>query len=69
MTTYEWQFGWYFRDHWQVTPKLTATLHLRYELYPLMTRAGRGGIEEYDPNTNIVTLGGAGGFQRILALR
>ena len=30
----------------------------------LMTRAGRGGIEEYDPNTNIVTLGGAGGLPK-----
>jgi hypothetical protein len=68
MTTYEWQFGWYIRDRWQVTPKLTATLGLRYELYPLMTRAGRGGIEEYDPNTNIVTLGGAGGLPKDLGI-
>jgi Carboxypeptidase regulatory-like domain/TonB dependent receptor len=68
MTTYEWQFGWYFRDRWQVTPKLTATLGLRYELYPLMTRAGRGGIEEYNPNTNIVTLGGAGGLPKDLGI-
>ena len=68
MTTYEWQFGWYFQDRWQVTPKLTATLGLRYEFYPLMTRAGRGGIEEYDPNTNIVTLGGAGGLPKDLGV-
>ncbi|MGI8962344.1 MAG: TonB-dependent receptor [Bryobacteraceae bacterium] len=68
MTTYELQFGWYFRDRWQVTPKLTATLGLRYEFYPIMTRAGRGGIEEYDPNTNIVTLGGAGGLPKDLGV-
>jgi hypothetical protein len=71
MSTYEWQFGWYFRDRWQVTPKLTATLGLRYELYPMMTRAGGvhgGGIEEYDPNTNIVTLGGAGGLPKDLGV-
>jgi hypothetical protein len=68
MTTYELQFGWYARDRWQITPKLTATLGLRYELYPLMTRAGRGGIEEYDPNTNIVTLGGAGGLPKGLGV-
>ncbi len=68
MTTYEWQFGMYFRDRWQVTPKLTATLGARYELYPLMTRAGRGGIEEYDPNTNIVSLGGAGGLPKDLGI-
>ncbi|HZU25777.1 MAG TPA: TonB-dependent receptor [Bryobacteraceae bacterium] len=68
MTTYELQMGWYFRDRWQVTPKLTATLGVRYELYPLMTRAGRGGIEEYDPTTNIVTLGGAGGLPKDLGV-
>jgi hypothetical protein len=68
MTTYELQLGWYFRDRWQVTPKLTATLGIRYDLYPLMTRAGRGGIEEYDPNTNIVSLGGAGGLPKDLGV-
>lgn len=68
MGTYEWQFGWYFRDRWQVTPRLTATLGLRYELYPLMTRPGRGGIEEYDPNTNLVSLGGAGGLPKDLGV-
>ncbi len=68
MTTYELQLGWYASDRWQITPKLTATLGLRYELYPLMTRAGRGGIEEYDPTTNIVTLGGAGGLPKGLGV-
>ena len=68
MTTYELQMGWYGQDRWQITPKLTATLGLRYELYPLMTRAGRGGIEEYDPTTNIVTLGGAGGLPKGLGV-
>ncbi len=68
MTTYELQLGWYGQDRWQITPKLTATLGLRYELYPLMTRAGRGGIEEYDPNTNLVTLGGAGGLPKGLGV-
>ena len=55
----EWQFGWYARDRWQVNRKLTVTIGLRYELYPLMTRAGKG-IERYDPTTNIVYLGGRG---------
>jgi hypothetical protein len=55
----EWQFGWYARDRWQVNRNLTVTLGLRYELYPLMTRAGKG-IERYDPATNNVYLGGRG---------
>ena len=36
------------RDRWQVSRNLTVNLGLRYELYPLMTRAGNG-IERYDP--------------------
>jgi len=55
----EWQFGWYARDRWQIGRKLTVNLGLRYELYPLMTRAGYG-IERYDPATNNVYMGGRG---------
>ena len=44
----EWQFGWYVRDRWQVSRNLTINIGLRYEFYPLMTRAGKG-IERYDP--------------------
>ena len=60
MTGREWQFGWYVQDRWQVSKKLTVSLGLRYELYPLMTRAAGKGIESYDPNTNDVLLGGRG---------
>ncbi|MBV8820731.1 MAG: TonB-dependent receptor, partial [Acidobacteriaceae bacterium] len=55
----EWQFGWYVADRWQVSQKLTVNVGLRYELYPLMTRAGYG-IERYDPSTNLVYMGGRG---------
>ena len=64
MTAYNNQFAWYARDRFQVSPKLTLSLGLRYELYPLQTRSGRGGIEGYDPNTNIVTLGGVNGIPK-----
>jgi hypothetical protein len=60
MTGREWQFGWYAQDRWQVSPKLTVTLGVRYEFYPLMTRADGKGIERYDPTTNNVYLGGRG---------
>ena len=60
MTGREWQFGWYARDRWQVNRNLTINIGLRYEYYPLMTRAGYG-IERYDPNSNNVFLGGRGG--------
>ncbi len=64
MTTFEWQYAGYIRDRWQVTPRLTLTYGLRYEYYPLFTRAARGGIEVWDPETNNVFLGGAGGVPR-----
>jgi outer membrane receptor protein involved in Fe transport len=55
----EWQFGWYVRDRWQVSRKLTINLGLRYEYYPLMTRAGYG-IEQLNPYTNQIAMGGRG---------
>jgi len=55
----EWQFGWYARDRWQVSRNFTIDIGLRYEFYPLMTRAGYG-IEQYVPATNQVLLGGRG---------
>ncbi|HEY1338257.1 MAG TPA: TonB-dependent receptor, partial [Bryobacteraceae bacterium] len=59
LTGREWQFGWYARDRWQVSRNLTINLGLRYEFYPLMTRAGKG-LERLDPATNLVYLGGRG---------
>jgi hypothetical protein len=53
MTTREWQHGLYARDRWQVSNKLTVDLGLRYEYYPLMTRANRG-IEKI-PGANDLT--------------
>jgi len=61
MTPREFQFGWYGQDRWQVTQKLTISLGLRYEYYPLMTRANGKGIERLDPATELVYLGGRGG--------
>ena len=41
MTAREWQHAFYVRDRWQVSDKLTLTLGLRYEYFPLMTREDR----------------------------
>jgi Carboxypeptidase regulatory-like domain/TonB dependent receptor-like, beta-barrel len=56
----EWQYGVYIRDRFQVTKDLTLNLGVRWEKYPLMTRADRG-IEYYDDTNNTVLLGGVGG--------
>jgi hypothetical protein len=52
----------YVRDRWRVTPKLTLTLGLRWELYPTRRRSQGLGIESYDPLTNEVLVGGMGGI-------
>ena len=60
MNTKEWQWGFYFRDRWQMTRSTTLVLGVRYELYPLLTRSHTG-IEYWDPETNIMTRGSIGG--------
>jgi len=60
-TAREWQFGFFAGDRYHVTNKLTATLGLRYEYYPLMTRNGPFKFDRYDFTTGNVLLGGLGG--------
>ena len=62
-TNREWQFGWFVRDRWQVSRKLTLNIGLRYEYYPLIARKDRG-IERWDPATNLVYMGGVGNIPR-----
>ena len=59
MTGRENQFALYVRDRWNVSQKLTLSLGLRLEYYPLMTRADSG-IERLDYNTYTLLLGGRG---------
>ena len=44
-----WQFSFFARDQWQPTRKLTASLGLRYDKFPMGTRTTRG-LERYDPD-------------------
>jgi len=59
MTGREPQLGFYVRDRWQVSRKLTVNIGVRMERYPLMTRANSG-LEKLDPSTMLVRLGGFG---------
>ncbi|MGH9718774.1 MAG: TonB-dependent receptor domain-containing protein [Bryobacteraceae bacterium] len=53
-------WGFYLRDQWQVSRKLTLNYGSRFERYPFAKRDHRGG-ERYDPNTDLVLIGGVGG--------
>jgi hypothetical protein len=60
-------YGFHFLDRWKLTPKLTLNMGIRYEYFPLMTRDSLGkGLEQYDPSTNTVLLGGLGGNPKSL---
>jgi hypothetical protein len=60
LTGREWQFGWYGRDRWRLSRKLTLDLGLRYELYPLVQRTHTG-LGRFDLTTNNIIIGGVGG--------
>jgi outer membrane receptor protein involved in Fe transport len=68
LTGRENQFGLYVSDRWQVNEKLTVNLGLRYELYPLMSRVGRG-LEVLDVDTFNIRLGGLGGNPQDLGIK
>lgn len=51
------QWGWYARDQFQVTPKLTLNYGLRWEYYP-MAYSDIGGARVLDPTTMDVSVGG-----------
>ncbi len=59
ITLRSWQQSLYVRDQWQATRKLTLSLGLRWEYYPVPTRADRG-IERFDEATGTYLICGAG---------
>ena len=61
MTAREWQHAFYFRDRWQPTDNLTLDLGMRWELYPIMTRANGRGIDIVNPTNLMVQVAGVGG--------
>jgi hypothetical protein len=58
-TLRSWQYSAYAQDQWQVSRKLTATYGVRWEYFPMPTRADRG-VELYDFATNKMLVCGAG---------
>ena len=56
----QWEFFAFGGDKWQVTPKLTVNLGLRWEFYPPATPQFPGGFSNYDPTTNNLVIAGVG---------
>ena len=52
-------YSFYVRDQWQVTNRLTLSFGTRYEYFPVPTRSDRG-LERYNPDTNMMEIGGVG---------
>jgi hypothetical protein len=50
----------FIADQWQVSPRLTASLGVRWELYPPMTPEHAGGFSNYIPNDNTLVIAGVG---------
>ena len=56
-----WQFGSYVRDQFELTRKMTVSVGVRYEYYPLVRRADRG-LEVFNFNTNLLDICGVAGI-------
>jgi hypothetical protein len=57
----QWWFFAFAADKWQVTPKLTVDLGVRWDFYPPATPKSAGGFSNYDPVHNNLVIAGIGG--------
>jgi hypothetical protein len=55
-----WEFFAFVGDRWQVTPKFTADLGLRWEFYPPATPPFPGLFSNYNPTNNTLVVAGVG---------
>ncbi len=55
-----WEFFAFGGDKWQVSPKLTVDIGVRWEFYPPAKPAFPGGFSNYDPTTNNLVIAGVG---------
>lgn len=58
-TTRNWQYSFFVKDQWAVSRKLTFSYGMRWDRFPMGTRANRG-LERYDFDTNTMLICGAG---------
>lgn len=56
-----WALYAFVQDKWQVSPRMTVDLGLRWEYYdPIIGLAGKGSLSNYDPATNSLLVSGYG---------
>lgn len=67
-TTRNIAYSMYIRDQWQVNSKMTLSFGTRWEYFPMPTRAGRG-LERYNPQTNMMEIGGVGSVPKDLGVK
>jgi hypothetical protein len=67
-TTRQRSYSFYVRDQWQMTNRLTLAYGTRYEYFPIPTREDRG-LERYNPETNMMEIGGIGSVPRDLGVK
>ena len=65
----QWWFFAFAGDKWQLTPKLTTDLGVRWEFYPPATPKMAGGFSNYDPTTNSLVIAGISGNPSNLGLQ
>ncbi len=64
-----WQYFFYGQDTWVVSPKLTLTLGMRWELYPPATPRKAGGFSNYNFPNNTLEIAGVGGVPMDLGVK
>jgi hypothetical protein len=65
----QWQLYLFVQDKWQVSPKLTVDLGLRWEFYKPATPHFAGGFSNYNADTNTLIIAGVGGNPLDLGLK
>jgi hypothetical protein len=65
----QWWFFAFGGDKWQLTPRLTVDLGLRWEFYPPAVPKNAGGFSNYDPTTNSLVIAGVGGNPSNLGMK
>ena len=65
----QWQYFLFVQDRWQLSPKLTLDMGLRWEFYKPATPRLAGGFSNYDADNNRLLIAGVGDVPMDLGLQ